>query len=131
MFEEIITPNRIGTYYATENAKLPGIECPRCESVNPLGKLVADKKCENCGLNISLRMKVEDKPELSKGAKIVLRFIEEEEPVTREKLEKEMQEKLVANDEIEDVLEVLEEEDFIAVEGGVLKAENRGFKNEQ
>lgn len=124
MFEEILTPNRIGTYYATEHAKLPGIECPRCESINPLGKLVADKKCENCGLNISLRMKVEDKPELSKGAKIVLSFIQEEKSITREELEKEMQERLVANDEIEDIIEVLDEEDFIAVEGEVLKAEN-------
>lgn len=124
MFEEIITPDRIGTYYATEHAKLPGIECPRCESVNPLGKLVADKKCENCGLDISLRMKVDDKPELSTGAKIVLAHIQENSPVKTEELENEMKEKLVDNAIIGEIVDTLEEEDFITVEGEILKAEN-------
>ena len=59
MVEHIVTPTDIGTYYATENAQLPSIECPRCDHVTPLNKLVSDKECENCGMTMSLKLVTE------------------------------------------------------------------------
>jgi Zn finger protein HypA/HybF involved in hydrogenase expression len=56
MFKQPITPNDIGTYYATENAQLPSIKCPRCESVTPLQKLASNRSCENCGMRMDLRL---------------------------------------------------------------------------
>jgi hypothetical protein len=56
MFEQIVTRSDVGTYYATENAQLPSLECPRCDNVTPLQKLVSDQECETCGLEITLKM---------------------------------------------------------------------------
>lgn len=122
MFEQIVTPNTIGTYYATEHAKLPGLKCPRCEAVNPLGKLVADKECENCGKSISLRMKVGITPEISKGAELVLGYIQENTPVSRGSLENEMKDRRVDNQKIDEIIETLKQEDLIEVEKSVLKS---------
>jgi hypothetical protein len=124
MFEQIVTPDAIGTYYATEHAKLPGLECPRCEAVNPLGKLVADKECENCGKSISLRMKVGITPELSKGAELVLGYIQDNSPLSKTGLNNEMKDRRVGNQKIDEIVSNLEEKEFIDVEDGTLYDNN-------
>lgn len=125
MFEQIVTPSAIGTYYATEHAKLPGLKCPRCEAVNPLGKLVADKECENCGKSISLRMKVGIKSELSKGAELVLGYIQGNSPVSKESLKGEMKDRRVDTQKLCEIIETLKQKDFIEVEDGVLTASRK------
>lgn len=121
MFEQIVTPSAIGTYYATEHAKLPGLKCPRCEAVNPLGKLVADKKCENCGKSISLRMKVGITPELSTGQEIVLGYIQGNSPVSKENLKDEMEDRIVDSQKIDEIIDKLREKDLIEAEDGKLE----------
>jgi DNA-directed RNA polymerase subunit RPC12/RpoP len=59
MTNKTITVEDIGTYYATENAQLPSIMCPECNSVTPLTKLVSEKECENCSTKIELKIETE------------------------------------------------------------------------
>ncbi|MFB6200139.1 MAG: hypothetical protein ABEJ83_04620 [Candidatus Nanohaloarchaea archaeon] len=50
----------IGTFYATEKAKLPSIKCPECDAANPLSKLVSEKECENCKTGITVKIETEE-----------------------------------------------------------------------
>ena len=47
MVEHIVNPTDIGTYYVTENAPKPSIECPWRDHLTPLTKLVLDRVFEN------------------------------------------------------------------------------------
>ena len=56
MKEMEVKADDIGTFHATERAQIPSIECPECGTATPLLKLVTDSRCENCGLDITLKM---------------------------------------------------------------------------
>lgn len=56
MKEREIQVDDIGSFYATEHAQIPSIQCPECGTATPLQKLVTESLCENCGLGIILKI---------------------------------------------------------------------------